>query len=135
MSRTTLAGFVPWPPEAVARYRDRGHWRGATLGEAFDLSARTHRDRVAVVDGDRRVTYHDLARLVDRFAVHLAGRGIAGGERAIFQLPNVLEFVIAYLACLKTGAIPVACLPAHRHAEIGYLAKFTGARAWFIASE
>jgi non-ribosomal peptide synthetase component E (peptide arylation enzyme) len=42
--------------------------------------------------------------------------------------------VVAYFACLKVGAIPLACLPAHRHAEISYLASFTEAAAWFIPS-
>ena len=130
-----LTGVVPWPEDVAQIYRERGWWKGITLGAAFDASVAEHGDRVAVVDGDRRVTYFELGHLVDRLALHLAGRGIAEGERAIFQLPNVLEFVIAYLACLKTGAIPVACLPAHRHAEIGYLAKFTEARAWLFASD
>ncbi|MBI4637873.1 MAG: AMP-binding protein, partial [Candidatus Rokubacteria bacterium] len=72
--------------------------------------------------------------LVDRLALHLALRGVRGGARVVFQLPNTAELVIAYLACLKVGAIPVCCLPAHRHAEIGYLADFTQAAAWLVPS-
>jgi 2,3-dihydroxybenzoate-AMP ligase len=135
MAAPPLDGVVAWPPEFVRRYRTRGYWAGTPLGAAFDASVAAHADRVALVDGDRRLTYGALGTLVDRLALHLAERGIAGGERAIFQLPNVVEFVIAYFACLKTGAIPVACLPAHRHAEIGHLARFTDARAWLVASE
>jgi 2,3-dihydroxybenzoate-AMP ligase len=76
-----------------------------------------------------------LSGLVNRLALHLAEREISGGARVVFQLPNVLEFIVAYFACLKVGAIPLACLPAHRHAEIEYLARFTDAAAWFIPSE
>jgi 2,3-dihydroxybenzoate-AMP ligase len=130
-----LNGVVGWPPELARRYRERGCWTGVTLGEAFGRSVAAHADRLAVVDGARRVTYRELGELVERLAVHLAERGIANGSRVVFQLPNVLEFVVAYFACLKVGAIPLTCLPAHRHAEIGYLAKFTEATAWFIASE
>jgi 2,3-dihydroxybenzoate-AMP ligase len=127
--------LVPWPEEVAARYRARGYWAGVTIGEAFDRSVSAHAARLAVVDGARRVTYAELGRLVDRLALHLAARGISTGARAVFQLPNVLEFIVAYFACLKVGAVPLACLPAHRHAEIGYLAKFTEAAAWFIASD
>lgn len=127
--------LVPWPEEVAARYRARGYWAGVTIGEAFDRSVSAHAARLAVVDGSRRVTYAELGRLVDRLALHLAARGISAGARAVFQLPNVLEFIVAYFACLKVGAVPLACLPAHRHAEIGYLAKFTEAAAWFIASD
>jgi 2,3-dihydroxybenzoate-AMP ligase len=130
-----LNGGVGWPPELARRYCERGCWTGVTLGEAFGRSVAAHADRLAVVDGGRRVTYRELGELVERLAVHLAERGIANGARVVFQLPNVLEFVVAYFACLKVGAIPLTCLPAHRHAEIGYLAKFTEAAAWFIASE
>lgn len=130
-----LNGVVPWPHDFATRYRERGCWTSVTLGDAFDRSVAANADRLAVVDGDRRLSYTQLGGLVQCFAVHLAGRGIADGERVVFQLPNVLEFVVAYFACLKVGAIPLACLPAHRHAEIGYLAKFAHAAAWLIASE
>ncbi|MBI3637989.1 MAG: AMP-binding protein [Candidatus Rokubacteria bacterium] len=130
-----LDGCVPWPADFADRYRARGWWAGVTLGDAFRRSVVAHADRTAVVDGERRVTYHDLARLVDRLALQLAERGIRAGVRVVFQLPNTLEFVAAYFACLEVGAIPVTCLPAHRQAEIGYLAKFTRAAAWFLPSE
>lgn len=130
MSR--LDGIVPWPEEFARRYRDRGYWAGQTLGQAFERAVAAHAGRIAVVDGERRLTYRQLGLLVDRLALHLAERGISLGQRVVFQLPNVLEFVVAYFACLKVGAVPVACLPAHRHAEIAYLARFTEAAAWLI---
>jgi 2,3-dihydroxybenzoate-AMP ligase len=130
-----LDGFVPWPPDWARRYRERGHWRGEPLGDALRRSFTVHADRVAVVDGSRRVTYAELGRLVDRLALHFGALGIARGATVVFQLPNVLEFVIAYVACLRTGAIPLMCLPAHRQAEIGYLARFTEAAAWLVPAE
>ncbi len=128
-------GMVPWPAEATARYKRCGYWKGTSIGRVFDETARRHAKREAVVDGDRRVTYHDLGLAVDRMALHFAERGISNGRRVIFQLPNCLECVIAYFACLKVGAIPVTCLPAHRYSEIEHLARFTNAYAWLIPSE
>jgi 2,3-dihydroxybenzoate-AMP ligase len=130
-----LDGFVPWPEDVARRYRERGYWRGVALGDALRASFAANADRIAVVDGGRRVTYAELGRLVDRLALHFASLGIARGAPVVFQLPNVLEFVIAYVACLRVGAIPLTCLPAHRQAEIGYLARFTEAAAWLIPSE
>ncbi len=129
-----MEGVVRWPPEFAHRYRARGYWAGETIGQAFDRSVAAHAGRVAVVDGERRLTYRELSRLVDRLALHLAARDVRGGAVVVFQLPNVLEFVVAYLACLKVGAIPLCCRPAHRHAEIGDLARFTAARAWLLPS-
>ena len=130
-----MSAIASSPDDLAERYRTRGYWAGVTLGDAFATSVAQNADRIAVVDGARRVTYRELGALVDRVARHLAVRGISRGERVIFQLPNVLEFVVAYFACLRVGAIPVACLPAHRHAEIGYLGTFTEAAAWLIPSE
>jgi 2,3-dihydroxybenzoate-AMP ligase len=127
-----VEGVVPWPEPAAELYRELGYWSGETIGDRFDRSVADNAGRVAVVDGERRVTYRALGAIVDRLALHFAERGVAARRRVIFQLPNGLECVAAYFACLKTGAIPVATLPAHRHTEIGHLARFTDAYAWLI---
>jgi len=128
-------GMVAWPAELAAGYRAKGYWRGVAIGDVFDHSARRHSEREAIIDGRRRVTYRELGILVDRLALHFAERGISDGRRVLFQLPNSLECTAAYFACLKIGAIPVACLPAHRQAEIEHLARFTSAYAWLIQDQ
>jgi 2,3-dihydroxybenzoate-AMP ligase len=125
-------GIVGWPSDTAARYMAKGYWRGITIGDVFGESVRLHANRYAIVDGQRRVTYRELGLLVQRLALHFAERGICDGRPVIFQLPNSLECAAAYFACLKVGAIPIACLPAHRHSEIEHLARFTGAYAWLI---
>ena len=130
-----MVGVVPWPASAAELYRKQGYWRGETIGERFDRSVEENADRIAIVDGGRRITYRELGRMVVRLALHFADRGIAANRRVVFQLPNSLECVVAYFACVKTGAIPVATLPAHRHTEIFHLAQFTEAYAWLIPSE
>jgi 2,3-dihydroxybenzoate-AMP ligase len=137
-----MDGFVPWPPEAAREYRQRGIWRGVSLGEALDAAARANLDRVAVVEGDRRVTvgeerrvtFGELRRLSRRLASALVARGLCDGERVVFQLPNTVEFVVAYVAAVTVGAIPIACLPHHREAEIRAIANLAGARAWIFAA-
>lgn len=128
-------GMVGWPAEAAARYAAKGYWQGVAIGDVFDQSVRSHAEREAVIDGPRRTNYRELGLLVDRLALHFAERGICGGRPVIFQLANSLECTAAYFACLKTGAIPIACMPAHRHTEIEHLARFTEAYAWLIPSQ
>lgn len=128
-------GHVRWPSAFEAKYREAGHWEGIPLGRAFVEAARLHEGRIAVVDGERSLTYATLAEHVDRFARHLVARGIAGGERVLFQLPNAWEFVVAYFACLRVGAVPVCCLPHHRFSEMRALAELSGAKAWFVSAD
>ena len=127
--------MVHWPAEFASRYRAEGYWAGSTLGEAFDRAVATYSHREAVVDGPKRLSYRELGQRVNRFALYLARRRITSGKRVVFQLPNVWEFIVAYFACLKVGAIPLTCLPAHRHQEIEYLARLTEAAAWLIPTE
>ncbi len=130
-----LDGMVGWPAETAARYVANGYWQGVAIGDVFDQSVRRYAGREAVIDGRRRVKYQELGLLVDRLALHFAERGICGGRPVVFQLANSLECTAAYFACLKVGAIPIACLPAHRHSEIEHVARFTEANAWLIPSE
>ncbi|HWR82742.1 MAG TPA: acetate--CoA ligase [Candidatus Deferrimicrobium sp.] len=56
--------------------------------------------------GDRRtLTYHDLYRLVNKFANVLKGLGIKKGDRVAIYLPMVPELMISLLACARIGAI------------------------------
>jgi 2,3-dihydroxybenzoate-AMP ligase len=128
------AGNVAWPESVAREYRERGYWVGGSIGDALSRSFLAHADREAVVDGTRRVTYRELGRQVELLAGHMVNREIRDGARVIFQLPNILEFVALYIACLRVGAVPVACHPHHRHAEIAALTKASSASALFICS-
>lgn len=127
-------GFVAWPLDVAAHYRERGIWRGVPLGEAIDQAMQTHGDSVALVSGARRLTFDELRRLSRRLASSFVRRGICDGARVVFQLPNTVEFVLAYVAALTVGAVPIACLPHHREAEIRPIASLTTACAWIFGS-
>ncbi|MDH6590036.1 2,3-dihydroxybenzoate-AMP ligase [Streptomyces sp. SAI-133] len=115
-------GFVPWPEEAANRYRESGYWRGRPLGAYLHEWATARGDTVAVVDGDTRLTYRELAARADGLAVRLLDSGLRPGDAMLVQLPNGWEFVTLTLACLRAGIAPVMALPAHRGHELRYLA-------------
>src|SRR5258708_20007839 len=102
-----LDGVVPWPEPAAELYRQLGYWRGEPIGERFDRSVAENAARLAVVDGERRVTYRELGAMVERLALHFAERGVASGRPVIFQLSNGLECVPASFACLQPAPIPL----------------------------
>ena len=52
-----------------------------------------------------------LAERADATAQRLIEWGIRPDDRIVFQLPNVLEFVVLLYACLRVGVIPVMALP------------------------
>ncbi|MGH3867584.1 MAG: (2,3-dihydroxybenzoyl)adenylate synthase [Pseudonocardiaceae bacterium] len=127
-----LEGCVPWPPTLAQSYRDRGYWRGVTLGTVLRSAAAAFGDRTMLVHGPRRVSYTALDAWADRLATGFARYGIKADERVVVQLPNVPEFVAVSFALFRLGAKPVFALVAHRATEIRHLCELSGASAYVV---
>nr|BFE55954.1 (2,3-dihydroxybenzoyl)adenylate synthase [Dactylosporangium thailandense] len=119
-----------WPEDFQRVYRERGYWTGQTFDDLLRERAEAHGDRIAIVDGERRVTYAGLRDRALRLAAGLHGIGIRRGDRVVVQLPNTAEFFDVVFALFRLGALPVFALPAHRSAEIGYFCAHTEAVAF-----
>src|SRR5437899_1066216 len=76
-------------------------------GQTLARAARFFPRHLAVVDGERRVTYGELAGRVERLARLLVSKGFVPGDRLAFLLPNSLEFVELTFACCRLGVIAV----------------------------
>lgn len=127
-----LEGCVPWPASMAEHYRRRGWWEGITLPELLERRAARHPDKTALVSGERRLSYADLVAGHRRLACRFLAAGVKPGERVVMQLPNGPEFVFAYFALTRLGAIPVTALRAHRHSEVRHFLSASGAAAYVI---
>ena len=79
-----------------------------TVAGLFSAQARTHPERVAVVDGARTLTYRELDQRSRRAASMLAARGVGHGDRLALLAENRAEVLELFLAAARLGAI-VAC--------------------------
>ena len=70
--------------------------------------ARLRPDKIAMVHGDRRITYAELDDLAARAAVVLAARGVGPASRLGIALGNCPEWFIGALGAARLGA---ACVP------------------------
>ena len=77
------------------------------LGELLSLSAQRHPHRTAIVFGQKKINYKTLNLLTDQIAAGLIDLGIKREDRVALFLDNCPEFVIAYFAVLKAGALVV----------------------------
>lgn len=127
-----LAGCTPWPETFARRYRTLGYWEGASIPAVLAAAAAQRPDRVALVDGDVRVTYAQLVERIERLAARFVRAGVKPLDRVVLQLPNVPAFLYAYFGLIRAGAIPVMALRAHRHTEVKHFITSAGAAGYVI---
>jgi len=78
-----------------------------SLGKMLAESAGTYAERVAVIHGDRRITYRELEQAACALANHLRSLGLDKGDKVALMLPNCPEFIIAYFGIQKMGGVAV----------------------------
>ncbi len=128
----TLEGFIPYDPEAAARYEKKRWWLGITLGDMLDKASDLYPRKEALIGSGRRYTYSELRRQADTMAYRLLQAGFKPGDRVLLQLPNWPEFVISYFALQKAGLIMVLLTVNHTAREIAHLADLTRPRGWIL---
>ncbi|HET9168257.1 MAG TPA: amino acid adenylation domain-containing protein [Actinospica sp.] len=87
-----------------------------TLPQIVAQHAAATPDRIAVIDGDRRLTYGQLDALADTYARRLANAGAGPAQLVAVRAEPSLELVAGLLGIMKTGA---AYLPL----DLGYPAE------------
>ncbi len=95
----------------------------------IDEAARKYGANIAVEYYGTRLTYLQLASLVERFARALVRLGIRRGDRISICLPNTPQFLIAFYGALKAGAVVVPTNPLYTPPELEHQLKDSGARA------
>lgn len=117
----SLEGYDPFPDDRIRRYREQGYWRDRAFHEVLDDAADRRPDHPAAIGPYRELSYRALAEHSRRIAAALDDLGIRANERVVFQLPNSTEFLEAFFAVSRIGAIPVMVLPRHREAEVQHV--------------
>ena len=118
----------PSPPERVAEYRRRGWWRGETVDAVFRKAVAARPDAEALADAPnrqtlvgtapQRLTYAEADARVDALAQAFAALGVGRGDVVATQLPNLVEGVLAFLACARMGVILSPVAMAYRAHEL-----------------
>ncbi len=104
-----------------------------TLIEAFERNVAERPDAVAVVDGDRTVTYAELDGLADGVAVLLDG---VGPEDVVgVAVPRSIEVVASVLGVLKRGAAFLPLDLSHPAERITFMLGDSGASALLATAE
>ncbi|MFA5160697.1 MAG: AMP-binding protein [Elusimicrobiales bacterium] len=107
-----------------------------TLYQALLHRATLSPDSEALIEENRRWTYHELLMASDRAADMFWQLGLRKGDKAAIVLRNCAEFLIAQFALARIGAasVPVNFMITRR-GEIEFILKDSGAKAAVTSSE
>lgn len=92
------------------------------LHHLISESALTHPDAIAVVDGDRSISYGELERRSNQLARLLIELGVRRGDRVGLYLEKSLESIIGLYGVLKAGSAYVPFDPNAPTARLAYIA-------------
>jgi benzoate-CoA ligase family protein len=90
--------------------------------------------KTAVVCGDRRLSYGEIAEQVNRIGNALLHLGLQEEQRVLLVLPDIPEFVVAYFGAMKIGAVPVPTSTALRTSDYAYFLEESRARLAIVHS-
>ena len=108
-------------------------------GVLSDLScdaARLWGSQTALITPEERsFTFNQMDGLTSRFAAGLVARGIGRGDRVTLYLPNCWQWVVAYHAIARLGAVVVPANILLTPNEVRYLTQDSGAQALIVPDE
>ena len=116
---TTMFG----PDTSAAIARSRQH----SVGDLLHRTARRYPDKLAVVAGDRRITYAEFDVAVNRAAHALADRGLAKGDRLALLSHNSWQYAVLAFATAKLGVVLVPVNFMLGPDEIAFILRHSGA--------
>jgi acyl-CoA synthetase (AMP-forming)/AMP-acid ligase II len=105
------------------------------VGDSLTRTADRYPHAMAVVDGDRRLTYARFNAWVNQAANALAGRGYQRGDSLALASGNSAEFLVTYYACAKLGVVCVPINLGWHPDEVSYVLGHCSARGIVVESQ
>jgi acyl-CoA synthetase (AMP-forming)/AMP-acid ligase II len=102
--------------------------RPKTIWAMVSDAAARNPDGEALVCGDRRLTWRDVAQRSAEVATGLRKLGLQSGDRVALLLGNRIEFVLAMLGAAHLGAVTVLLSTRQQKPEIAYVLTDCGAK-------
>src|SRR5579885_1015486 len=94
---------------------------GMLVQQLLEFSAARTPDTIALVCGERRLSYRELDAAANRVAHALLEAGVRRGDRVAILLDNSPEAVIALFGALKAGGVFVGLHPSTKPDKLAYL--------------
>jgi long-chain acyl-CoA synthetase len=91
-----------------------------TMSDVLSRSVKEFPDHTAFIYMGKKITFHELEGLVNRFANALTDLGVKQGDTVGMLLPNMPQIVIANHAAYRLGAVTAMNNPLYTERELEY---------------
>ncbi len=115
-------------------YAQKGYWGNLVLGDLLDQSVRDYPEKVAMVQGERKVTYSQFGGMVNRLAFKLLEMGVGKGDFVVIVVPNCIEYAYFEYAVAKIGAVSIPMVHTQQIHEVGYAINLFNPRVLVVSS-
>lgn len=104
----------------------------ATMPDIIRAHAHERPGQIAVIDGDRVLTFAQFDALVDRAAAALQRDGIGNRGAVAMCGPSSVEYVAIYVAALRVGAAACPLAPSSTPEQLAAMVRDCGAGLLFV---
>ena len=109
--------------------------RQHSVGDLLRRTARRYPDKLAIVDGERRLSFAEFDAAVNRCAHALAERGLAKGDRLALLSHNCWQFATVAFATARLGVVLVPINFMLTAPEIAFILTHSGASGMVVEDE
>jgi len=103
-------------------------YRATTIPAVVERAAERFGDAEGLVDGDRRLSFAELADAADAAARAFVAAGIEPGDRVAVWAPNSGDWIVAALGAFRAGAVVVTVNTRFKGAEGAHVIRTAEAR-------
>lgn len=95
--------------------------RTFNLADVFEVVVETVPERLAYVSDSKQLTFAQLNERINKLGNALKAKGFKRGDNVGIQLVNSSEYLEAFFACVKFGAVPININYRYTAKELEYL--------------
>jgi long-chain acyl-CoA synthetase len=127
--RPWLASYPDDVPHTLELYPQ------ASVFSMLERSASVWPENSAIAFLGKHLSYRELLREVERFSAVLASIGVGKGDRVGLLLPNCPQYVIAYYATVRLGAVIVGNNPLYTRRELSHQLADAGVKVMVVLDQ
>lgn len=105
------------------------------IADIIGRSAKRHGDKIALIDGETKISFKDLDRLVSKITAHLYAAGLRKGDKLVLMSHNCWQFPAILHAAARLGVIGVPINFMLNANEVNYLLEHSQPKMIVVEDE